>query len=57
MVKLKPYKWSDGETVTVQDVMFWMNMLHSDKTDWAGYAPELDPRRRQEPSPSTTRRS
>ncbi len=40
VVKLKPYKWSDGETVTVQDVMFWMNMLHSDKVGWAGYVPK-----------------
>jgi len=43
VVKLKPYKWSDGETVTVQDVMFWMNLLHSDKTGWAGYAPNSIP--------------
>jgi peptide/nickel transport system substrate-binding protein len=37
-VTLKPYKWSNGETVTAQDVMFWMNMLHSEKANWAGYA-------------------
>ncbi len=43
VVKLKPYKWSDGETVTVQDVMFWMNMLHSNKTGWAGYTPNSIP--------------
>ena len=24
---LKPYKWSNGETVTAQQVVFWMNML------------------------------
>jgi len=36
---LKPYKWSDGETVTAKDVMFWMNMLHAEKTNWAAYAP------------------
>jgi peptide/nickel transport system substrate-binding protein len=35
---LKPYKWSNGETVTAEDVMFWMNMLHAEKANWAGYA-------------------
>lgn len=38
-ITLKPYKWSDGETVTAKDVMFWMNMLHAEKTNWAAYAP------------------
>ena len=38
-VTLKHYKWSNGETVTAQDVMFWMNMLHSEKANWAAYAP------------------
>jgi peptide/nickel transport system substrate-binding protein len=42
-VTLKPYKWSNGETVTAQDVMFWMNMLHSEKANWAGYAPGTIP--------------
>ena len=37
-VTLKPYKWSNGETVTAQDVMFWMNMLHAQKANWAGYS-------------------
>ncbi|MHB1583437.1 MAG: ABC transporter substrate-binding protein [Acidimicrobiales bacterium] len=39
VIKLKNYKWSDGESVTAQDVMFWMNMLHAEKTNWAAYAP------------------
>ncbi len=43
VVKMKPYKWSNGETVTAQDVMFWMNMMHSNKTDWAAYAPGYIP--------------
>ena len=38
-INLKPYKWSNGETVTAQDVMFWMNMLHAEKANWAGYSP------------------
>jgi peptide/nickel transport system substrate-binding protein len=37
-VTMKPYKWSNGETVTTQDVMFWMNMLKVEKLNWAGYA-------------------
>ena len=43
VVNLKPYKWSNGETVTAQDVMFWMNMMHSDKANWAAYAPGFIP--------------
>ena len=34
-VDLKNYKWSNGETVTAQDVVFWMNMMHAEKTNWA----------------------
>jgi peptide/nickel transport system substrate-binding protein len=37
-INLKNYKWSNGETVTAQNVMFWMNMLHAQKANWAGYA-------------------
>ena len=37
-LNLKPYKWSNGETVTAQNVMFWMNMLHAEKANWAGYS-------------------
>jgi peptide/nickel transport system substrate-binding protein len=37
-IDLKNYKWSNGETVTATDVMFWMNMLHAQKANWAGYA-------------------
>jgi len=42
-VTLKPYKWSDGETLDAQDVMFWMNMLHAAKADWAAYVPGAFP--------------
>ena len=38
VVKLKNYKWSNGESVTAQDIMFWMNMLHADKENWADYS-------------------
>lgn len=35
---MKPYKWSNGETVTAQDVVFWMNMLKVERLNWAAYA-------------------
>ena len=38
-ISLKTYKWSNGETMTAKDVMFWMNMLHAEKANWAAYAP------------------
>ncbi len=38
-INLKNYKWSNGEAVTAGDVMFWMNMMHAQKTGFAGYAP------------------
>jgi peptide/nickel transport system substrate-binding protein len=37
-ITMKPYQWSNGEKVTAQDVMFWMNMLKVEKLNWAGYA-------------------
>jgi peptide/nickel transport system substrate-binding protein len=39
VINLKPYKWSDGETVTSADIVFWMNMERSDKEGYAGYDP------------------
>jgi len=43
VIKLKDYKWSNGETVTAADVMFWMNMMHAEKANWAAYAPGTIP--------------
>ena len=43
VINLKDYKWSNGETVTATDVMFWMNMLHAEKANWAAYAPGTMP--------------
>jgi peptide/nickel transport system substrate-binding protein len=43
-IKLKPgWKWSDGEPVDAQDVMFWMNMLRAERTSWAAYVPGYFP--------------
>ena len=36
---LKTYKWSDGEQVTTTDVMFFLNMYHSDPTAFYAYVP------------------
>lgn len=38
-IKLNPYKWSNGESVTAQDVMFWINLAKAEKTNYAGYNP------------------
>lgn len=38
-IRLKPYKWSNGETVTSRDVVFWLNLLEAEKTNWGGYVP------------------
>ena len=38
-VKLKPYKWSNGETVTSKNVLFWFNLEKAEKANWAAYSP------------------
>ena len=43
-IKLNPYKWSDGESVTSRDLVFWMNVVKADPaTEWCGYAPGYFP--------------
>ena len=42
-VTLKPYRWSNGETLDARDVIFWMNMLHAEKVNWASYIPGAFP--------------
>jgi peptide/nickel transport system substrate-binding protein len=36
-ITLKPYKWSDGTTVTAQDVMFWLNMELAEPANYGAY--------------------
>ena len=43
VITLKPYKWSDGESLDARNVMFWMNMLHAEKVNWAAYTPGAFP--------------
>ncbi|MGA8296444.1 MAG: ABC transporter substrate-binding protein, partial [Acidimicrobiales bacterium] len=33
------YKWSNGETVTAQDFMFWMNMMKLEYDNYGGWFP------------------
>jgi len=43
-IHLNPYKWSNGETVTSRDLVFWMNVLKADApTEWCGYSPGYFP--------------
>jgi peptide/nickel transport system substrate-binding protein len=39
VINLKGWKWSDGETVDAADVMFWLNMLEAEGSNWAGSSP------------------
>lgn len=38
-IHLRNFRWSDGVSVTSRDVVFWMNLLKANKTDWASYIP------------------
>lgn len=42
-IKLNHYVWSDGETVTSRDVVFWMNLMKAEKTEYYGYVPGYFP--------------
>lgn len=43
-IKLNPWKWSDGETVTSRDLEFWMDVVKaSPATEWCGYIPGYFP--------------
>ena len=43
VINLKNYKWSDGESVTANDVLFFMNMMHAQKANWFDYTPTYFP--------------
>lgn len=40
-ITLKPYKWSDGETLSSTDVMEWVNIWHAEKQNWPAYVPNV----------------
>ncbi len=47
-VDLKNYKWSNGESVTAQDVLFFMNIYHAEKANFCGYVQGRLPRQRDQ---------
>ncbi len=42
-ITLKPWKWSDGQTVDASDLIFFLNMLEAEKANYAGYTVGLLP--------------
>ena len=39
-ITMKGWKWSNGETVSAQDVVFWINMLSAvGSSDWGAFVP------------------
>jgi peptide/nickel transport system substrate-binding protein len=43
-IRLNSWKWSDGESVTSRDLVFWMNVLKANPSaEWCGYAPGYFP--------------
>ena len=39
-ITLKGWKWSNGETISAQDVVFWIHMLQAvGSSDWGAYVP------------------
>ena len=40
---IKHWKWSDGTPVTTRDLMFWLNILKANKSQWADYTPKQFP--------------
>jgi peptide/nickel transport system substrate-binding protein len=42
-INLNHYVWSNGETVTAQDVAFWLNMYRTNPGGYAGYVPGAIP--------------
>jgi peptide/nickel transport system substrate-binding protein len=38
-INLKGWKWSNGETVDAQDVIFWLNMMKAEPTNYYGFVP------------------
>ena len=43
-IAMKPnYKWSNGESVTASDVLFFLNMLHAESSNWYDFTPGFLP--------------
>jgi peptide/nickel transport system substrate-binding protein len=39
VINLKHWKWSDGEALDAQDVVFWLNLMKTEPENWGGYVP------------------
>jgi peptide/nickel transport system substrate-binding protein len=42
-ITMKGWKWSNGETVDANDMVFWLNMMKAEKANFYGYSPGLAP--------------
>ncbi len=42
-IQLKGWKWSNGETVDARDLVFWMNLLKANTSQWFDYVPGYFP--------------
>jgi peptide/nickel transport system substrate-binding protein len=43
VINMKGWKWSDGESVNAQSVVFFLNMAKAEKANWYAYVPGLLP--------------
>jgi peptide/nickel transport system substrate-binding protein len=43
VINMKGWKWSDGETVNAQSLIFFLNMAKAEKSNWDAYVPGLLP--------------
>jgi peptide/nickel transport system substrate-binding protein len=43
VINMKGWKWSDGETVDAQSLIFFLNMAKAEKANWYAYVPGLLP--------------
>ena len=39
VINMKGWKWSDGETVDAQDVIFWLHMMEAEPDNYYGFVP------------------
>jgi peptide/nickel transport system substrate-binding protein len=42
-ITMKGWKWSNGESVDASDLVFWLNMMEAQKSNYYGYVPGLIP--------------
>jgi peptide/nickel transport system substrate-binding protein len=39
VINMKGWKWSNGETVNANDVIFWLHMMYAEYANWGGAGP------------------